>query len=329
MVKMVHFGTVGSDEFWHTLAHLPIKYRKLLEILKEHPEGLYVKEIVIYSDIPRRSVCRFLADLKNKNLVKNEHQFWRLAQLAQLARGGSSRLEIEATKKVEVRGHGFQFTIVLPKDLRNWKNRREILRQKTIWFKELNSIYGGAEKLEFKGRQIILTNKSIIIYESKSYFSQLASESRQQAINELKLLIVSLATMLHADFGSQVQIKVSKQHYALVQNALARQYNADNKELKVFGNDGKLWLIIDNSLKLEELETLHTKTAVEDNKIVQDFFNNLKKYPNFTPDFIMEGFKKIAENQEGLTKNQALQLLENRQFQQMFKDIIDILNKIK
>ena len=55
--------------------------------------------------------------------------------------------------------------------------------------------------------------------------------------------------------------------------------------------DGKsLSTYIDNSLNLHELETIHQKTADKDNVIVQNFFNQLKKYPDYNPKFVLKCF---------------------------------------
>ena len=70
---------------------------------------------------------------------------------------------------------------------------------------------------------------------------------------------------------------VCRQHYSLVKNAIAKDYLNRKDKLHVWDKDGKLWLLIDNSFNLEELENVHTKTSKDDNKIVQDDFNSLKE----------------------------------------------------
>jgi len=94
----------------------------------------------------------------------------------------------------------------------------------------------------------------------------------------------------------QYRFKVARQHYSLMKNSLAKQYNKEGKKLNCYTDKG-LWMLIDNSYNLHELETVHSKTGVKDNEIVQDFFNSLKKNP-ITTKFILEGFESINKQQE-------------------------------
>jgi len=100
--------------------------------------------------------------------------------------------------------------------------------------------------------------------------------------------------LLRADFSlfGKYKFRVARQHYALIKNSLARQYLEDGKKLAVYSGRG-LWLLIDNSYNLEELETVHPKTADKDNGKVQDFFNGLDMVEGFTPQFVL---KALAEN---------------------------------
>jgi len=83
-------------------------------------------------------------------------------------------------KPDKVRAHAFQFKLKLPK-LRNWENREEVFLKKNIKFKPLK--FGGivrGQSINFRGRKIWLTNKSIIIYEKSSYLSDTAEESKNK-----------------------------------------------------------------------------------------------------------------------------------------------------
>ena len=197
-----------------------------------------------------------------------------------------------------VRAHAFQFKLKLPK-LRNWENREKVFLKKNIKFKPLK--FGGivrGQSINFRGRKIWLTNKSIIIYEKSSYLADTADESKQHAIHDLIVLIKSLERMLGANFkiASKYMFKVSRQHYSLIKNSLAKQYNQEGKKLNVYSADG-LWFVIDNSFNLHEAETLHPKTADIDNKKVQDFFNGVKQFEDYTPQFVVNTMQGIQQNQ--------------------------------
>ena len=207
-------------------------------------------------------------------------------------------------KQDKVRGHAFQFKINLP-ELRNWENREKLFLKKDIKFEPL--LIGGinrGQKLEFKGRKIWLTDKSIIIYEKSSYLADTSKESQERAIQDMLALMKSLEKHLQANFktGRYYKFKVSRQHYSLVKNALAQQYDKEGNKLQVYNEDG-LWFLIDNSYNLHEAETVHPKTSVEDNKKVQDYFNGVKKLEDYTPQFVVNSMQGIQNNQLVFAEN--------------------------
>jgi len=235
-------------------------------------------------------------------------------------------------KQDRVRGHAFQFKINLP-ELRNWKNREKLFLKKDIKFEPL--LIGGinrGQKLEFKGRKIWLTDKSIIIYEKSSYLADTSKESQERAIQDMLALMKSLEKHLQANFktGRYYKFKVSRQHYSLVKNALAQQYDKEGNKLQVYNEDG-LWFLIDNSFNLHEAETVHPKTSVDDNKKVQDYFNGVKKLENYTPQFVVNSMQGIQNNQIIFAENmkshiKAIQDVGNAT--QMLKEEVIHLRKV-
>lgn len=197
-----------------------------------------------------------------------------------------------------VRGHAFQFTLSINPKLRNWNKREEILKKLGITFKNLK-IIGGGQSIIFKGRKVWLTNKSIIIFEKSSYMAETSKEAKEYAVYDMISLVEGLQRHLKADFGAtrgKLKFKISRQHYALIKNALAKQYDREGKKLYVTNEKGR-WFEIDNSFNLHEAETIHPKTSEQDNKKVQDFFNGIKQYEGFTPMFLIESMGKITQNQ--------------------------------
>lgn len=235
-------------------------------------------------------------------------------------------------KQDRVRGHAFQFKINLP-ELRNWKNREKLLLKKDIKFEPL--IIGGinrGQKLEFKGRKIWLTNKSIVIYEKSSYLADTSKESQERAIQDMLALMKSLEKHLQANFktGRYYKFKVSRQHYSLVKNALAQQYDKEGNKLQVYNEDG-LWFLIDNSFNLHEAETVHPKTSVDDNRKVQNYFNGVKKFEDYTPQFVVNSMQGIQNNQLVFAENmkshiKAIQDVGNAT--QMLKEEVIHLRKV-
>lgn len=203
-----------------------------------------------------------------------------------------------------VRAHAFQFTLSINPDLRNWDKREEILKKLGIKFKPLN-VFGGAQSLTFKGRKVWLTRKSIIVFEKSSYMAENSTEARKYAVYDFLSFIGALERYLKADFGASrknIKFKVSRQHYALIKNALAKQYDKEGKKLEVSNEKGQ-WFIIDNSFNLHEAETIHPQTADQDNLKVQNFFNGIKKFEGFTPEFVVNSLGRVMKTQEMFAQN--------------------------
>jgi len=233
--------------------------------------------------------------------------------------------KFELLKQDQIRGHAFQFKLLIPKGLRNWDKRGEILKRKGIEFKELNHLFGGGQSLTFKGRKIHLTNSSLIIYEKESYIADLSKDAKSAAIYHFLNLVRKLENHLNADFSRQGQYKfrVTRQHYALIKNALAKQYDEKGEKLEVYSANG-LWFVIDNSYNLHEVETVNPREADLDNEKVQNFFNSLKALPMTTSE-IHTNFKELRDMMKTSSENQ---IMLGQVLQQMEKNVLRITKKL-
>lgn len=214
----------------------------------------------------------------------------------------------------KVRAHGLQFKVKLP-EINKWKERKEIFNRNNILYEDL--IIGGnnrGEKITYKGRRIWITNNSIIVYEKASYFGDNAEEAKNFAIYEFRELLASLERYLGVDIKikGNYLFRISRQHYALIKNTLAKQYDKEGKRLDVY-NDTGLWFVIDNSFNLNEAETQGTR-AVTANEKVKTFFNEVEELEGYSPKMVLNS---IGAN----TKNQAYHAENLRAHVQSVKDL--------
>jgi hypothetical protein len=233
--------------------------------------------------------------------------------------------KFELLKQDQVRGHAFQFKLLVPSNLRNWNKREDIFKKKDIEFDELEHLFGGGQGLDFKGRKVHLTTSSVIIYEKESYIADLAKDVKSSAIFHFLKLIKSLEGFIGADFSinGQYKFRVTRQHYALVKNALAKQYDEEGKKLKVYSANG-LWFVIDNSYNLHEAETVHPKTSDVDNENVLNFFNSIKARPITTQE-IHSNFEELRQMMKTSSENQ---IMLGQVLQQMEKNMVKIIKKV-
>lgn len=218
------------------------------------------------------------------------------------------------------RGHAFMFHLKLPSNLKNWNRRSELLERSGISFKPLGNL-GGGQRIIFKGRNIHLKSKALIIYDRSSYFSDLASETKSTAIYEFISLIESLERHLGANFkikGKHV-FKVSREHYGLVKNIMAKQYNKEGKKLMIENLHG-VWLGIDNSFNIDEIEVFKNRHPEQEKAVINSeglkgYFNSHEKTDfKVTPEFILNTMNGIQQNQLIFDKN--------------MKSHLEVLNKI-
>ncbi|MBN1763389.1 MAG: winged helix-turn-helix transcriptional regulator [Methanomicrobia archaeon] len=233
-----------------------------------------------------------------------------------------------------VRGHAFVFVLKVPPGLLNWNNRRreEYLKKHGLDYQRL-LIAGGGQRIWMGGRKVWLTNKSVIIYEKSSFFAETAKDAKKYALMTFIALVKKLERTLHADFtfklGKEYRFKVSRQHFALVKNALAEQYDYEGKRLHVHEPDaGKLWFVIDNSFNLHEAETVHQRTAVSDNAKVQNFFNSLKECP-VTTDELIAAIAGVTQNQIAFAENISTHIQAIRELGQGVQELNQLLAKFE
>jgi hypothetical protein len=272
-----------------------------LTVYNQIKQGVRPSDICKNFNISKQKLNYYLSTLKRSECIKKiGYGVWEIS-------GDFDYKKVKETTRLTkyqpvnikpdfVRGHAFQFKLKIPK-LRNWERREEILKNKGIEFKELDHLLGKGQEIVLKGSKIWLTNKSIIIFEKSSYLTKTAKDARQYAIYDLFELVRGLESTLGANLkiNKKYKFKVSRQHYSLVKNALAKQYKRNGKKLQVYSDDG-LWFVIDNSYNLHEAETVHPKTAVDDNRKVQNFFNGLKATENYTPQIVMKAVTLNAQN---------------------------------
>lgn len=285
-----------------------------LTIVQHLARGTRPSKICLEEGISKQKLNYYLSTLKESGFIRKiGYGTWEVVKefdLKEVKKSvviGKNSGDLNSIRQDSVRGHAFLFKLRLP-SLRNWDKREEIFTKLGLEFKDYK--VGGikrGQQLKVKDRTVQLTDKSIIIQLPESFIADTAKESQSRAVYELTKLVGHLESILGASFrrNGQYQFQVSRQHYALVKNALAKQYDEEGKKLEVYTAEG-LWFVIDNSFNLHEAETLHPKTAVNDNKKVQDFFNGIKALEGFTPEFINNSL-----NQNNKNMNQVLNNLDN------------------
>jgi DNA-binding CsgD family transcriptional regulator len=129
------------------------------------------------------------------------------------------------------------------------------------------------------GNTIELNRNSIEVYSNNSFYGETPQIADSKAMRywlrffrrleqELKLILVK---------ERKANINRVRAEYAETNNELASKCLSEHQKVRVTGEDGKTWLVVDNSFNFNELETTHPLRSKYDmQNVVQPFFNDMR-----------------------------------------------------
>jgi hypothetical protein len=238
----------------------------------------------------KQRINYYIAKAKVKGLIKRDGLVWEIDPVQQ----SKNLSQADKTLPDSIRGHALIWKVQF-KHKYNWK---ELLNNLKINYDEMGITQ--TPRIILNNKKIWLGKKNIIVYEpeSMSFYGQNAIECRKLAVysllDTLKLLEQSLSIKIN-----EFKFTPNREHFSMIKNALAEQCNKNNEKINVFNEKG-LWLSIDNSFNLNELETLGTMSnqPLETNLRVQKWWNDNKATDfKVTPTFLLESLNKITQNQ--------------------------------
>lgn len=187
--------------------------------------------------------------------------------------------------KKQIRGHAFIWKIKFYDPI-IWGMK---LKNSSIKFSMI--CRGKVFRIIFENRKIWLTKDGMIIYEPIDFMGDSSFQVKGQAVYNMDRIVKKLMKRLKIQ-EQKYKFTTSREHYGIVRNELAKQYNERKEKMQIRGEDGTVWMWIDDSLSLGELE--NNEPVV--NRQVQNFWNDNKKHDfGVTPSFILNGFDKTSQ----------------------------------
>jgi hypothetical protein len=185
-----------------------------------------------------------------------------------------------------IRGHGYKVTLTIPK-IDWWYKREAYLIKNAIAFRTIQQ----GQTITLEGFKIWLCNKSLVIHTTKgqNFYTHTAKTSLEAFMQTLYNLFLKIEALFKISFkiNKTYVFRIFRQHYGKVNDPLAVEITARGEKLEV-RNERGAWLIVDRSLNLNELETIHTATAIPDmDKVIVPFFNDLKGHYDRTGETIL------------------------------------------
>lgn len=172
-------------------------------------------------------------------------------------------------------------------------------------------------KLIIDDNTITLHKNSIKIYSHNDFFGETADGAEARSCKYWLSFFIKLENKLNIDLvkRNSENIKRVKAHYADINNSLAKLAIKKNQIVKINGQDGKVWLLIDNSNDNPELETTHPQDSMHDmQETVGPFFNDLR---NNNPPRNSELANFIEKTQTQIQELTQSQIYTQKQLQQL------------
>jgi len=281
-----------------------VKKVGLIGVLAEIKSGSSPAQISKKFNIPKQNVSYFVGKLKKQGCIqKKGYGVWEYIRPLKEVKDLTTRQYERNTPKSltsprkEIRGHAFIWKIQFLKD-HDWNKIVKHYQKKKLSFQLMK--HNNVWRIILNGRKIWLGKKGITIYEPIDFMGKSSFEVKGKAVFEMDLLIKDLFRELNLKF-IPYRFTTSREHYGIIKNELARQYNDKKKKMQIRSEDGTLWMWIDDSKGLGELENQDPTL----NRQVQQFWNDHKDH-NFKVDasFILNGFDQTNQ----ATKKNAEQL---------------------
>lgn len=282
-------------------SHPNKKFELLRVVLHKIKAGKNPAKIKEDLDIPKTTLQYTVDKLKKLGCIeKVGYGVWSyikpLKKYEKVPRGSTrGNTKKVRTSSKEIRGHAYIWKVKFEKKL-DWNNLVKQYKKKTFTFQYLNS---GIPRTIFRGRKIWLTKSGLIIYEPLDFYGRSSFETKGMAVFELDQL-VKLFLIEIGDKPRPYKFTTSREHYGMIKNELARQYNDRKEKMVIRTEEGTAWLWIDDSKELGELETNEPVVSRQ----VQDFWNDHKKTKfEVKPSFILNTMAGIQQNQQLFSEN--------------------------
>ena len=233
---------------------MQIKFTKVenevLNLLMEH---LTIKQIAIRRRTKTKTVYKSIQNLRKKGAISKP--FFKVEK----KRGTSPIKDIQTG----IRLHSQEINI-------------KILYQSQQYKQTLSA----CNYLIIDDNTIKLYRNSIEIYINHSFFNKTVDGAHADSLIYLKRIIGRLEYRLKLILTkpSHQNIKIVKEHYAEINNGIAKQAERTGQNISIkTSEDGQTWFICDNSYNLYEGETIHSGTAKQDmGEVLAPYLNDLR-----------------------------------------------------
>lgn len=137
----------------------------------------------------------------------------------------------------------------------------------------------GTVKFVLDAHTVMLHRNSIEVYSGMSFYGETPGVADHRAMDYWTRYFTRLEQEVKAILLKPRSQNITRvrAEFADMRNELATSALKEHEKIRIVGDDGRVWLIVDNSFSLQELETVHkTRSKGDMQSIVQPFFNDLR-----------------------------------------------------
>lgn len=202
------------------------------------------------------AVYKTISKLKKKGYIKG-------VEKGGLIKGGSYSVTTDKNNTPKLfRLHAQSFTI-------------QIIKSSEYYLKYLNK----KNRDILESNSILLYEDSIVIYYNQDFWGDSVDECLRLSLIYTDQFITKIENFFKVILRtrSRCDIKEFKGEIAKIDDPVAREINLKKEKLRIYDEFGELRLIVDNSYKFDELETVHKKHYSSDMKSIESKWLDLIK----------------------------------------------------
>jgi hypothetical protein len=243
-----------------------ITTQSLLATLKGVSEYRTAQQIAQSKNVGVKTVYKQIQWLKQNGYLNADNS---MSSKGVAYASGSLRV---CDKLLRLHNLRFRVEIIKYRDRNFLKQRRQFLEMSQIPSRTFRKRNWESEFFALDGWRVEVTPKSFLLLAPDILTDRESHEELLGLYTDVKRLVRRLERIFPVvclEKGERLNVVVEGVHAALVNNVLAKKYNREKRVFELKDGSGDVRLIIDNSLKLHELEAVSPVWAVDDESKVK------------------------------------------------------------
>ena len=181
----------------------------------------------------------------------------------------------------------------------------------------------GSVRFVLDGHTIIQHRNCVEVYSNASFYGETPGVADQRAMRYWSRFFTRLESEVKAILMKERSQNITRVRgeFADTRNELATQALKEHQKIRIVGDDGKVWLVADNSFSLQELEGVHkTRAKFDMANAIQPYFNDLREadgnvlLPQATSELMLMIQQSMVALQENVAQMAQMNVVSIKKF---------------